>query len=29
LTISSQAGRGTAVTFSVLTATMSDALAVG
>ena len=29
LTISSQAGRGTAVTFSALTATMSDALAVG
>ena len=29
LTISSQAGRGTAVTFSVLTAAMSEALAVG
>jgi signal transduction histidine kinase len=29
LTISSQAGRGTAVTFSVLTAAMNDALAVG
>jgi signal transduction histidine kinase len=29
LTISSQAGRGTTVTFSVLTAAMNDALAVG